>query len=152
MTSRSYFGKMNSILGSVVPLAMFSPRASIPPSPSCYNSTEQQPSLVDLQLSANYNTSSICSVPLLCLKFVEPIAIRKFARTSKVMMKTSIFLHLMVVMNDAEGGRSILQSNILLKLKSLPPHIQYIYIYAIHRHNTHNHTSYYSNLIHHCII
>ena len=33
----------------------------------------------------------------------------------------------MVVMNDAEGGRSILQSNILLKLKSLPPHIQYIY-------------------------
>ena len=114
-----------------------SPRASIPPSPSCcFNSTEQQPSLVDLQLSANYNTSSICSVPLLCLKFVEPIAIRKFARTSKVMMKTSIFLHLMVVMNDAEGGRSILQSNILFKLKSLPPHIQYIYIYSIHRHNT----------------
>ena len=25
MTSRSYFGKMNSILGSVVPLAMFNP-------------------------------------------------------------------------------------------------------------------------------
>ena len=114
-----------------------SPWSSIPPSPFCNNSTEQQPSLVDLQLSANYNTSSICSVPLLCLKFVEPIAIRKFARTSKVMMKTSIFLHLMVVMNDAEGGRSILQSNILLKLKSLPPHIQFIYIYSIHRHNTH---------------
>ena len=33
----------------------------------------------------------------------------------------------MVVMNDAEGGRSILQSNILLKLKSLLPHIRYMY-------------------------